>query len=85
MDGFIQFSRNERWGVCDLCPRSSTGNAFPEACANTERKDHMLTIDQLTTKYKEASENSLFSNMSPGSFHYYTQEKQTQEKKEVSE
>jgi len=46
-DGFVQFSRNGRWGDCSGCPRDTTGRAYPEFCQFTDRYDHMLTADGL--------------------------------------
>ena len=46
-EAFVQFSRNGRWGTCCDCPRDTDGKAYPEFCANTERADHCLTVDEL--------------------------------------
>ena len=51
-EAFVQFSRNGRWGTCCDCPRDTDGKAYPEFCANAERGDHYLTIDQLAAQHK---------------------------------
>lgn len=48
-EGFVCFTRNARWGTCVACPRDSAGNAYPEFCRFTERGDHLLTVDQLSS------------------------------------
>lgn len=52
-EAFLCFIRNERWGTCADCPRDSKNNAFPEFCVNTDRYDHLLTLDSLVEQYKK--------------------------------
>ncbi len=56
-EAFLQFSRNGRWGSCGDCPRDVDIHAFPEACVNTDRGDHQLTVDALAQQHKFSLEN----------------------------
>jgi hypothetical protein len=49
---FEMFSRNERWGTCVDCPRTTDGKIFPEFCQFTDRLDHQLNIDELARTFK---------------------------------
>lgn len=53
-DYFRQFSRNGRWGTCADCPRDVLNGAYPEYCANRDRYDHNLDVDQLVSRFKTA-------------------------------
>lgn len=53
VDGFNQFARNGRWGTCVSCPMTSDNKAIPEACENTDRYDHQLTLEQLSGAYTQ--------------------------------
>jgi hypothetical protein len=50
-DFLLQFYRNGRWGNCTDCPRDKLGRAYPEFCANTNRHDHLLNMDDLVSHY----------------------------------
>ena len=47
------FSRNGRWGTCDVCPCDGYGRKLPELCPFTDRDDHQYAIDALAEKFKQ--------------------------------
>jgi len=51
--GFLQFSRNGRWGTCGDCPRDSNGIVYPEFCKFTDRYDHNLKLAELVKFHEE--------------------------------
>lgn len=53
---FEHFTRNGRWGACGECPRDGAGKTLPELCANTNRADHLLTLEMLTEKFNRERE-----------------------------
>lgn len=55
---FVMFARNERWGTCVDCPRTSTGEIFPEFCEHTDRYDHHIGVDELARAWRAAHASS---------------------------
>ncbi|HSX22856.1 MAG TPA: hypothetical protein VLE97_08805 [Gaiellaceae bacterium] len=63
-EAFADFTRNGRWGTCDLCPRDGFGRNLPELCAFTEQPDHQFDIDALSARFKAEVES--FTTRSAG-------------------